>query len=84
MADATVTLENEAAQSTNALGPLIGVAREDFVSAVALLLRDLEPDPALLADDASSVTEDMVTMSTCRSEPEHEHKNKSLMEPAEP
>jgi polyhydroxyalkanoate synthase len=35
----TVRLENEAAQSTNALGPLIGVAREDFVGAVALLLR---------------------------------------------
>ena len=42
MADDTVKLENEAAQSTNALGPLIGVAREDFVSAVALLLRETE------------------------------------------
>ena len=28
MSDAKVTLENEAAQSTNALGPLVGLARE--------------------------------------------------------
>ncbi len=39
MARSEVKLENEAAQSTNALGPLVGLAREDFVSAVALLLR---------------------------------------------
>jgi len=33
MPSSEVKLENEAAQSTNALGPLIGVAREDFVPA---------------------------------------------------
>ena len=39
-------LENEAAQSTTALGPLVGLAREDFVGAIALLLRETASDPA--------------------------------------
>ena len=42
-----IELENEAAQSTNALGPLVGLAREDFVGAVALLLRETASDPYL-------------------------------------
>ena len=45
MSETKVTLENEAAQSTNALGPLVGLAREDFVGAVALLLRETASDP---------------------------------------
>ncbi len=34
------TLDNEAAQSTTALGPLAGLAREAFVGTVALLMRE--------------------------------------------
>ena len=48
-------LENEAAQSTNALGPLIGVAREDFVGAVAVLLRETASDPQRLMKHAQSM-----------------------------
>ncbi len=46
MADKGVSLENEAAQATTALGPLVGLAREDFVGAVAMLLRETASDPA--------------------------------------
>ncbi|MEM6827625.1 MAG: alpha/beta fold hydrolase [Pseudomonadota bacterium] len=82
MADATVTLENEAAQSTNALGPLIGVAREDFVSAVALLLRESASDPARMVKHARSLTEDMVKIMTGKSELAPDPKDKRFMDPA--
>ena len=37
-ADIGITVETDAAQSTMALGPLVGLAREDFVGAIAMLL----------------------------------------------
>ena len=82
MADGTVELENEAAQSTNALGPLIGVAREDFVSAVALLLRETASDPNRAFKHARSMTEDMVKIMTGRSELKPDPKDKRFMDPA--
>ena len=60
MARSEVKLENEAAQSTNALGPLIGVAREDFVSAVALLLRETASDPSRFVRHSTAMAQDMV------------------------
>ncbi len=82
MADGTVKLENEAAQSTNALGPLIGVAREDFVSAVALLLRETASDPTRAFRHARSMTEDMVRIMTGKSELAPDPKDKRFMDPA--
>lgn len=40
-----VMLADEAAQSTTTLGPMIGLAREDFVGAIALSLRETASDP---------------------------------------
>ncbi|MEE4199126.1 PHA/PHB synthase family protein [Erythrobacter sp.] len=82
MAEAKVTLENEAAQSTNALGPLIGVAREDFVGAVALLLRETASDPARLMKHARSMGEDMVKIMTGKSELAPHPKDKRFQDPA--
>lgn len=82
MADGTVQLENEAAQSTNALGPLIGVAREDFVSAVALLLRETASDPSRTFKHARSMTEDMVKIMTGQSDLKPDPKDKRFMDPA--
>ena len=82
MADGTVQLENEAAQSTNALGPLIGVAREDFVSAVALLLRETASDPNRVFKHARSMTEDMVKIMTGKSDLKPHPKDKRFMDPA--
>ena len=70
-----VELENEASQSTNALGPLIGVAREDFVSAVALLLRETASDPRRFVRHAQSMGEDMVKIMTGKSELAPDPKN---------
>ncbi|MDY7098035.1 MAG: alpha/beta fold hydrolase [Pseudomonadota bacterium] len=82
MADGTVKLENEAAQSTNALGPLIGVAREDFVSAVALLLRETASDPGRVFKHAKSMTDDMVKIMTGKSDLAPHPKDKRFMDPA--
>ncbi|MEE4290021.1 MAG: alpha/beta fold hydrolase [Erythrobacter sp.] len=82
MADAQIRLENEAAQSTNALGPLIGVAREDFVSAIALLLRETASDPARVLKHARSMSEDMVKIMTGRSDLAPDPRDKRFMDPA--
>ena len=82
MAKGKVTLENEAAQSTNALGPLVGIAREDFVSAVALLLRETASDPSRMFRHARSMSEDMVKIMTGKSELAPDPKDKRFQDPA--
>ncbi|MEL7189846.1 MAG: alpha/beta fold hydrolase [Pseudomonadota bacterium] len=82
MAQSKVTLENEAAQSTSALGPLVGVAREDFVSAVAVLLRETASDPARMMRHAQAMTEDMVKIVTGKSDLAPHPKDKRFMDPA--
>ncbi len=82
MASSEVKLENEAAQSTNALGPLIGVAREDFVSAVALLLRETASDPARLIRHSTAMAQDMVKIMTGKSDLAPDTKDKRFMDPA--
>jgi polyhydroxyalkanoate synthase subunit PhaC len=82
MARSEVKLENEAAQSTNALGPLIGVAREDFVSAVALLLRETASDPTRFIRHSTAMAQDMVKILTGKSELAPDPKDKRFMDPA--
>ncbi len=82
MARSEVKLENEAAQSTNALGPLIGVAREDFVSAVALLLRETAIDPSRFLRHSTAMAQDMVKILTGKSELAPDPKDKRFMDPA--
>jgi polyhydroxyalkanoate synthase len=82
MARSEVKLENEAAQSTNALGPLIGVAREDFVSAVALLLRETASDPTRFIRHSTAMAQDMVKIMTGKSELAPDPKDKRFMDPA--
>ncbi|MEM7779136.1 MAG: alpha/beta fold hydrolase [Pseudomonadota bacterium] len=82
MAQEKVTLENEAAQSTNALGPLVGLAREDFVGAVALLLRETATDPARTMKHARTMGEDMVKIMTGQSDLKPHPKDKRFMDPA--
>ncbi|UYV14993.1 PHA/PHB synthase family protein [Porphyrobacter sp. ULC335] len=82
MARSEVKLENEAAQSTNALGPLIGVAREDFVSAVALLLRETASDPSRFIRHSTAMAQDMVKILTGKSELAPDPKDKRFMDPA--
>ena len=75
-------LENEAAQSTTALGPLVGLAREDFVGAVALLLRETASDPQRSMKHAQAFSEDLVKILTGKSELTPHPKDKRFMDPA--
>ncbi len=76
------TLENEAAQSTTALGPMIGLAREDFIGAVALLLRETASDPARSLKHARNMGEDMVKIMTGKSDLAPDPKDKRFKDPA--
>lgn len=82
MPESKVTLENEAAQSTSALGPVIGLAREDFVGAVAVLLRETASDPKRLMKHAQSMGEDMVKIVTGKSDLAPHPKDKRFQDPA--
>ncbi|MDP3905742.1 alpha/beta hydrolase [Novosphingobium sp.] len=82
MAKGTSPLENEAAQSTTALGPLVGLAREDFVGAVALLLRETATDPARTIRHMQSFGDDVVKILTGKSDLAPDPKDKRFMDPA--
>ncbi|MCL4671931.1 MAG: alpha/beta fold hydrolase [Sphingomonadaceae bacterium] len=78
----TTRLENEAAQSTTALGPLVGLAREDFVGAIALLLRETASDPKRAMKHAQEIGQDMVKIMTGKSELAPEPTDKRFRDPA--
>ena len=82
MAKRSSPLENEAAQSTTALGPLVGLAREDFVGAVALLLRETASDPARTMRHAKTFGDDVVKILTGKSDLAPEPRDKRFMDPA--
>lgn len=75
-------LESEAAQSTTALGPLIGLAREDFVGAIALLLRETASDPQRAMKHAQAMGEDMVKIMSGKSDLAPDPRDKRFMDPA--
>lgn len=82
MAKNGTTLENEAAQFTTALGPLVGLAREDFIGAVALLLRETASDPTRTLRHMQDLGEDMVKIMTGKSDLAPDPKDKRFMDPA--
>jgi polyhydroxyalkanoate synthase len=75
-------LENEAAQSTTALGPMVGLVREDFAGAIALLLRETASDPARTMRHARAMGEDMLQIVTGQSELAPDPKDKRFKDPA--
>ncbi len=78
----TTQLEDEAAQSTTALGPLIGLTREDIIGAVAVLLRETASDPRRLMRHSQEMGMDMVKILTGKSELAPHPKDKRFMDPA--
>ena len=80
--DMTTELENEAAQSTTALGPLIGLTREDIIGAVAVLLRETASDPQRLMRHSQAMGMDMIQIMTGKSELAPHPKDKRFMDPA--
>lgn len=82
MAKSGTTLENEAAQSTTALGPLVGLAREDFVGAVALLLRETASDPARAIKHTRTFGDDLIKILTGKSDLAPDPRDKRFKDPA--
>ena len=75
-------LAGKAAESTIALGPLVGLAREDFVGAIGLLLRETASDPARNMRHAKKFGEDLVRIMTGKSELAPDPRDKRFMDPA--
>lgn len=75
-------LEDEAAQYTSALGPLIGLTREDIFGAVAVMLRETASDPQRLMKHSRSMGEDMIKIMTGKSELAPNPKDKRFQDPA--
>ncbi|MFW2350428.1 PHA/PHB synthase family protein [Qipengyuania sp.] len=75
-------LEDEAAQHTSALGPLVGLTREDIFGAVAVLLRETASDPQRLLKHSQSMGEDMIKIMTGKSDLAPHPKDKRFQDPA--
>lgn len=75
-------LEDEAAQSTSALGPLVGLTREDIFGAVAVMLRETASDPQRLMKHGQAMGEDMIKIMTGQSELAPHPKDKRFQDPA--
>ena len=74
-------LEDEAAQSTSALGPLVGLTREDIFGAVAVMLRETASDPQRLMKHGQAFGEDMVRIMTGKSDLKPDPRDKRFMDP---
>ena len=75
-------LEDEAAQSTTSLGPMVGLVREDIAGAVALLLRETATDPQRTMRHAQAMGEDMIKIMTGQSDLAPDPKDKRFKDPA--
>ena len=75
-------LEDEAAQHTSALGPLVGLTREDIFGAVAVLLRETASDPQRLMKHSQAIGGDMIKIMTGKSDLAPDPKDKRFMDPA--
>ncbi len=68
--------------ATTALGPLTGLAREDFMGAVALLLRQTATNPDKNLKAMQGFSEDLVKIMTGKSDLAPHAKDKRFMDPA--
>lgn len=75
-------LQDEAAQNTSALGPLIGLTREDIFGAVAVLLRETASNPARLMRHSQAMGQDMLQIMTGKSELAPDPRDRRFMDPA--
>lgn len=74
-------LEDEAVQHTTALGPLIGLTREDIFGAVAVMLRETASDPQRLMKHSQAMGEDMIKIMTGKSDLAPNPKDRRFQDP---
>jgi polyhydroxyalkanoate synthase len=69
-------------EATMALGPLAGLAREDFAGAIGVMLRQTAANPQSAFKAASGIMEDSVKIMTGQSDLAPDPKDKRFMDPA--
>jgi polyhydroxyalkanoate synthase subunit PhaC len=69
-------------EASMALGPMAGLAREDFAGAVGVLLRQTAAQPDLVFKTATGMGEDFVKIMTGQSDLAPDPKDKRFMDPA--
>jgi polyhydroxyalkanoate synthase subunit PhaC len=69
-------------EATMALGPLTGLAREDFAGAIGVMLRQTAANPQSAFKAASGIMEDSVKIMTGQSDLAPDAKDKRFMDPA--
>ncbi|MGC1469401.1 MAG: class II poly(R)-hydroxyalkanoic acid synthase, partial [Sphingorhabdus sp.] len=69
-------------EATMALGPLAGLAREDFAGAIGVMLRQTAANPNSAFKAMSGITEDAVKIMTGKSDLAPDPKDKRFMDPA--
>lgn len=68
--------------ATMALGPLAGLAREDFIGAIGLMLRQTAANPDKAFKAAGAFSEDVIQIMTGKSDLAPDAKDKRFMDPA--
>ena len=68
--------------ATMALGPLTGLAREDFIGAIGLMLRQTAANPDKAFKAAGAFSEDVIQILTGKSDLAPDAKDKRFMDPA--
>jgi polyhydroxyalkanoate synthase len=69
-------------EATMALGPLAGLAREDFIGAIGLMLRQTASNPEKAFKATKNFSEDVVKIMTGKSDLAPDAKDKRFMDPA--
>ena len=69
-------------EASMALGPLAGLAREDFAGAIGMMLRQTAANPQSAFKAMSGITEDAVKIMTGQSDLSPDAKDKRFMDPA--
>ncbi len=69
-------------EATMALGPLAGLAREDFAGAIGMMLRQTAANPQSALKATKGFSEDVVKIMTGKSDLAPEPKDKRFMDPA--
>jgi polyhydroxyalkanoate synthase subunit PhaC len=65
-----------------ALGPLAGLAREDFIGAIGLMLRQTATNPDKAWKATTNFSEDVIKIMTGKSDLAPDPKDKRFMDPA--
>jgi polyhydroxyalkanoate synthase subunit PhaC len=68
--------------ATMALGPLSGIAREDFIGAIGLMLRQTATNPGKALGATKNFSEDVIKIMTGKSDLAPDPKDKRFMDPA--